>query len=222
MRFAVALALLALALPAWAADPCNELPKPSVTIKRLETPLALNTTYSYKSLTNLGAARARPGQQVLGLTRGNAMVRFASNTPSIVDAGGRWECTSPQIVLTYGFSPLTVYVAREFPQGSCAHKEIHEHEMRHVQAYQKHVADIEKNVSDTLNARFATGAPWRGPAGQATARLQDELNERWLPYVQRELQKVDAAQAMIDTTQEYDRVANACDGEIAKRLQRSK
>jgi len=222
MRFAVALALLALALPAWAADPCNELPKPSVTIKRLETPLALNTTYSYKSLTNLGAARARPGQQVLGLTRGNAMVRFASNTPSIVDAGGRWECTSPQIVLTYGFSPLTVYVAREFPQGSCAHKEIHEHEMRHVQAYQKHVADIEKNVSDTLNARFATGAPWRAPAGQATARLQDELNERWLPYVQRELQKVDTAQAMIDTTEEYDRVANACDGEIAKRLQRSK
>ena len=222
MRFAVALALLALALPAWAADPCNELPKPSVTIKRLETPLALNTTYSYKSLTNLGAARARPGQQVLGLTRGNAMVRFASNTPSIVDAGGRWECTSPQIVLTYGFSPLTVYVAREFPQGSCAHKEIHEHEMRHVQAYQKHVADIEKSVSDTLNARFATGAPWRAPAGQATARLQDELNERWLPYVQRELQKVDTAQAMIDTTEEYDRVANACDGEIAKRLQRSK
>jgi hypothetical protein len=222
MRFAVALALLALALPARAADPCDKLPKPSVTVKRLETPLALNTTYSYKSLTNLGAARARPGQQVLGLTRGNATVRFASNTASIVDARERWECASPQIVLTYGFSPLTVYVAREFPQGSCAHKEIHEHEMRHVQAYQKHVADIEKNVSDTLNARFATGAPWRGPAGQVTARLQDELNERWLPYVQRELQKVDAAQALIDTTEEYDRVANACDGEIAKRLQRSK
>lgn len=222
MRFVVALALLALALPARAADPCDELPKPSVTVKRLETPLALNTAYSYKSLTNLGAARARPGQQVLGLTRGNATLRFASNTPAIVDAVGRWECVSPQIVLTYGFSPLTVYVAREFPPGSCAHKEIHEHEMRHVQAYQKHVADIEKNVADTLNARFATGGPWRGAAGQAAARLQDELNERWLPYVQRELRKVDTAQALIDTPEEYDRVANACDGEIAKRLQRNK
>lgn len=222
MPFAVALALLALALPARAADPCNELPKPSVTVKRLETPLALNTSHSYRSLTNLGASRARPGQQVLGLTRGNATVRLSSNTPSIVDAGGRWECASPQIVLTYGFSPLTVYIAREFPPGSCAHKEINEHEMRHVQAYQKHLADIEKNVSDALNARFATGSPWRGPAGQATARLQEELNERWLPYVQRELQKVDAAQSLIDTTEEYDRVSNACDGEIAKRLQRGK
>ncbi len=218
----VALALLALASPARAADPCAELPKPSVTVKLLETPLALNTTYSYRSLTNLGSAQARPGRQVLGLTRGNATARFALNTPSIVDDGKRWECASPQIVLTYGFSPMTIYVAREFPPGSCAHKEIHEHEMRHVAAYRKHQADIEKTLADTLNARFATGGPWRGPAGQSTGRLQDELNERWLPYVQRELKKVDTAQALIDTDEEYARVADACDGEIAKRLQRGK
>jgi hypothetical protein len=217
----IALSLLALASPARAAaDLCADLPKPSVTIKRLEAPIALNTTYGYKSLTNIGSARARPGQQVLGLTRGNATARFASNTPTAVDASGRWECASPQIVLTYGFSPLTVYVAREFPPGSCAHKEIHEHEMRHVQTYQTHLADIEKTLSETLAARFATGAPWRGPVGETAARLQSELNERWLPYVQREIAKVDAAQALIDTTEEYQRVTNACDGEIAKRLQR--
>ncbi|MCH2220674.1 MAG: hypothetical protein MK097_10180, partial [Dechloromonas sp.] len=70
--------------------------------------------------------------------------------------------------------------------------------------------------------RFATGGPWRGPVGQSTWRLQDELNERWLPYVQRELKKVDTAQALIDTDEEYARVADACDGEIAKRLQRGK
>lgn len=219
MRLPVTLALLALAVPAGAVDLCADLPKPSVTIKRLEAPIALNTTYGYRSLTNLGSARARPGQQVLGLTRGNATARFASTTPVVVDARGRWECASPQIVLTYGFSPLTVYVAREFPPDSCAYKEIHEHEMRHVQTYQAHLADIEKTLTDTLNARFATGAPWRGPAGQAYDRLQSELNERWLPYVQREIGKVDAAQARIDTVEEYTRVTNACDGQIAKRLQ---
>ncbi len=222
MRRPVALMLLAMALPGRAADPCAELPKPSVTIKQLETPLALNTTYGYRSLTNLGSAQARPGRQVLGLTRGNATVRFTSNTPAVVDADKRWECASPQIVLTYGFSPMTVYVAREFPPGSCAHKEIHEHEMRHVQAYRTHQAELGKMIADALNARFATGGPWRGPAGQTMARLQDELNERWLPYVQRELRKVDTAQALIDTSEEYERVANACDGEIAKRLQNSK
>ena len=199
------------------ADECDQLPKPSVTVKRLDQPVTLNTTYSYKSLTNIGASIARPNQQVLGLTRGNAVVSFASSTPTFVDSTRRWECASPQITLTYGFSPMTVYVAREFPQGGCAYKEIHEHEMRHVKTYQTHMASIEKTLRETLNERFATGSPWRGPLGQTAGRLQRELDERWLPYIQRELKRVEADQALIDTPEEYERVTNACGGEIRKR-----
>ncbi len=212
------LPLLALSAPGWAADPCDELAKPSVTVKRLEERITYNTTYSYRSLTNLGASLARPGKQVLGLTRGNATVSFASKTPSIIDPSGRWECASPQITMTFGFTPVTVYVAKEFPQGSCAYKEIHEHEMRHFKTYQEHMASIEKALNDTLSSRFATGKVWRGPVGQTAAQVQKELDERWLPYVQREIQKVEAAQALIDTPEEYERVANSCDGEIRKRL----
>lgn len=217
MRFLLVLPLLLIASPS-RADPCDELPKPSVTIKRIEERLSYNTEYSYMSLTNIGASLARPGKQVLGLTRGNATVSFASNTPSIIDPTGRWECTSPQITLTFGFSPMTVYVAREFPEGTCAYKEIREHEMRHVEAYQKHIAGIEKELTESLNARFATGAVWRGPVGQTAARLRQELDARWAPYVQRQIKRVDEAQAKIDTAEEYERVANACGGEISKVL----
>ena len=217
MRALYLLPLLALASPS-RADPCDDLPKPAVTVKRLEEKISYNSSYGYRSLTNLGATLARPGRQVLGLTRGNATASFASQTPAITDASGRWECASPQITLTFGFTPLTVYVAREFPQGTCAYKEIHEHEMRHVKAYQEHMASIEKMLAETLSSRFATGRPWRGPVGQTAAQLRMEMDERWLPYVQREIQKVEAAQALIDTAEEYERVANACDGEIRKRL----
>ncbi|MDP2880880.1 MAG: hypothetical protein Q8N89_04775 [Azonexus sp.] len=217
MRFLLILPLLLIAGPS-RAGPCDELPKPSVTIKRIEERISTNTEYSYKSLTNIGASLARPGKQVLGLTRGNATVGFASNTPSIIDPTGRWECTSPQITLSFGFSPITVYVAREFPKGSCAYKEIHEHEMRHVEAYRAHIASIEKELTETLNVRFATGAVWRGPVGQTAARLRQELDARWAPYVQRQIKRVDEAQAKIDTAEEYDRVANACGGEISKVL----
>jgi len=211
------LPLLALAGPCL-ADQCDELPKPSVTVKRLEEKVSYNTSYSYKTLNNLGAALAQPGRQVLGLTRGNATASFASKTQSFVDRTGRWECASPQITLTFGFTPVTVYVAREFPPGSCAYKEILDHEMRHLKTYQEHMVSIEKSLAETLTARFVTDKPWRGPAGQAAAQLQKELDERWLPYVQREIAKVDAAQALIDTAEEYERVANACDGEVKKRL----
>lgn len=211
------------ALPAtWAADPCDDLPKPSVTVKRIEKQPELNLRYGYRSLTNLGGTLARPGRQILGLTRGNASVSLGARTPLVVSADGRWECASPQVTLTYGFAPITLYVAREFPPGSCAHKEILDHEQRHVDTYQAHLVAIEKELTETLTRRFATTRPWRGPAGQVASQLQQELDQRWVPYIQREIRKVDAAQALIDTTEEYERIANACDGEISKRLKQGK
>ena len=204
-------------LPALAqADQCEQLPKPSITVKRIDEHLSFNTRYSFRSLTNIGAATALPGYQVLGLTRGNATVQFAIKVPSFVDASGRWECASPQITLSFGFTPMTVYVAKEFPAGSCAYKEIYEHEMRHVKTYQSHLSDIEKDLTATLTTRFATDAPWRGPVGQTMGKLQRELDERWTPYVQREIKRVDAAQALIDTAEEYERIASSCNGEIKK------
>ena len=153
---------------------------------------------------------------MLGLTRGTATVRFETRVSSYVDPSGRWACASPQLTVRYGFSPMTVYVAREFPPGSCAYREIHEHEMRHVRAYQAHLKAIEKTLADALQARFAGTGPWRGPRGETNARLQAELQERWVPFVKREINKVDAAQALIDTPEEYARVAASCGGEIRR------
>jgi hypothetical protein len=216
MRF-IAFLLLFFSSQGW-ADECDKLPKPSVTVKRLDERFTVDTQQSYKTLNHLGSALARPGNQILGLTRGKAVARFATSTPSYLDRSGLWECASPQLTVTFGFSPMAVYVAKEFPAGSCAYNEIYQHELRHVKTYQAHLAGIEKEISDTLNRRFATGAPWRGPAGQTRARLQQELDERWLPYIQREINRADEAQALIDTPEEYARVADACNGEIRKRI----
>ena len=136
---------LALATPLW-ADDCDQLPKPTVIVKRVDEKILYNLEYSYRSLTNIGAIAAHPGRQILGLTRGNAAISFSTSFPAYQERSGRWECTSPQITMTYGISPVTVYVAKEFPEGSCAYKEILEHEIRHVKTYQKHAAEIEKQL----------------------------------------------------------------------------
>jgi hypothetical protein len=203
--------------PTW-GDECDQLPKPSVSVQLLDEAVTLNTQYGYKELTHLGSALGpRPGKLVMGLTRGNAVVKFSSATPTRTERTGQWECASPQLTLTVGFRPMTVYVGKEFPAGSCAYNEIHQHELRHVKTYQSHLAKIKQDLGDTLNQRFATGGAWRGPLGQTHARLQRELDERWLPYVQRELRRVDADQELIDTPEEYERIANSCNGEIRKR-----
>ncbi len=198
------------------ADECDQLPLPSVTLKRLDEPVSLDTTYSYKSITVLGSTLHRPENRVLGLTRGTARVRFETKTALIVDRTGRYECASPQLVVTYGFSPMSVYVAKEFPKGSCAYNEIYQHELRHVKTHQDHLISIEKELTDTLNRRFATGSPWRSTVGQTRLTLERELNERWIPYITREMERVESAQALIDTPEEYARVADACNGEIKR------
>lgn len=203
-----------------AGDPCASLPKPAMTLKRIDEPVKQDDRYSYRTLTSLAGDRARPHQTVLGLTRGKVVTRIALRAPRWVDASGRWECLSPQIEVSFGYAPLTVHVAREFPPGSCAYQEILAHEQKHVDAYRQHAAAIEDELRSAFEARFMNGdQAWRGPAGELGERLQKELDERWLPFIQRRLAAVEAAQAEVDAPEEYERVSNACDGEIRKRLQ---
>ena len=214
MKF-IGIVLLLLAGQVW-ADECDSLPPPSVTVKRLDSPVTLNTSYDYKSITVLGSAEHQPKQRVLGLTRGTSRIAIEIKTRSIIDPSGRWECVSPQIVMSYGFSPMTIYVAKEFPPGGCAYNEIYQHELRHVKTYQAHLAAIEKDVSETLTRRFATGSALRAPVGQTRMSLEKELNERWMPYIKREIERVESSQALIDTPEEYSRVSESCNGEIKR------
>lgn len=211
----VALAALLAATPI-RADECERLPLPSVTLKRLDEPLSLDTSYGHKSITALASTLNRAEKRVLGLTRGTARVQFETRTSLVIDRSGRWECASPQIAVSYGFSPMKVYVASEFAKGSCAYNEIYQHELRHVKTYQDHLARIEKDLADTLTRRFATGAPWRAPVGQTRMTLERELNERWLPFITREIERVESAQALIDTPEEYARVSESCNGDIRR------
>lgn len=219
-RYCFLLMLLAFSMssPAWGEDPCEKLPKPAVVLQRINQPLVYNFDYGYQSLNNIGQAIAGQKRQILGLTVANAAVTFSIGSSSYIDRSGRYECISPQIKVLYGFNPITVFVAKEFPQGSCAHQQIYEHEMRHVQAYQSHLDSVEKNITEALNARFATGQVWRGLAGEQMPRLQRELDTRWLPAIQRQIREVEAQQQLIDTPEEYERVANSCNGEIKQRI----
>ena len=213
---AMALVAILHATSAWATDECDRLPLPAVAVRRLDEPVSVDTTYGYKSLKVLGAALVRPENRVLGLTLATSRVNFEIKTSSYVDHTDRWECSSPQITVIYGFSPMTVYVAKEFPKGSCPYNEVYQHELRHVKTYQDHLVSIEKDLADTLRQRFATGSIWRAPKGQTRLMLEKEMNERWLPFIKREIERVESAQKLIDTPEEYARVSGACIGEIER------
>lgn len=191
---------------------CEQLPKPSVSVKLLESPVSFDLASSYRELTSRVGEKARPGWQVLGLTQTNAVVSFGLQLQTLSNA--EYECGSPQITLTLAMRPLVVHVGREFPQDSCAYKEILAHEMRHVKAYQEHLERLQKIFQEALTRRYATGTAWRGTTGSLYERLSGELNEHWTTAITREFDRVEGPQRLIDTPGEYARIAAACGGEV--------
>lgn len=212
-----AILLTASPLPLLAAG-CDDLPPSTVTIKRLEAPVTTNLEYSYKTLRGMSADYTRRDREVLGLTKSQAVVNFSTQSAILPDPTGQWECATHQITIEYGFKPITVYVGREFPEGTCAFKEIVEHEQKHVRAYQEHAKAIEAELTQAFKQRFASTTPIRGPAGEAQQRLQRELNDNWMPFVKRMMDQVEHTQKLIDSPEEYQRVAASCDGSITRQL----
>lgn len=212
------LLLLAL-LPAPAmASACAELPPSSVSIKRLEAPITQNLQYSYKVLKGLGASYTRQDIEVLGLARGIAITRFDMKSTTLTTPDKQWECASIALNVEYGFSPMTIYVAREFAKDSCAYNEILQHEMLHVRAFTEHAKNIEQEITETLRQRFQRSTPWRGAAGTSVHKLQAEINDRWIPYLKRMLDKVNVEQRLIDSPEEYARIASSCNGTIKQKI----
>ncbi|MDQ1831151.1 hypothetical protein [Massilia scottii] len=171
----------------------------------------INNTVSFHGLTAMKPGA--PGTFVLGLTRTESRSTISLKAPMLIDPITGYECVAPRITVSLLYSPVVVYVGREFRPGSCAYQEILAHEMRHLKTYLDHLPKVEVTVRAALARRF-TDKPLYAPRGQAMALLQQELNTGWAPYIQKEMAKVDPLQAAIDTPQEYARLSKVCAGEV--------
>jgi len=179
----------------------------------------IDNTRSYFDLTRLKGAVQR-GSWVLGLTHTEARVSIKVGGRMLTDRASGHECVAPRIDVNLDYQPIVIYVSREFPQGSCSYREVLAHEMRHLLTYQEFLPKAENIVRARLAARFA-GKPLYAPIGQARSLLQREVDRSWMPYIKREMEKVEILQAAIDTPQEYTRLGKVCAGEVQSLLTRS-
>lgn len=179
----------------------------------------VDTTRSYYDLTRLKGSVQR-GAVVLGLTHTEARVSIKVGGRMLVDEASGYECVAPRIDVNLFYAPIVIYVSREFPSGSCSYQEVLAHEMRHLMTYQDFLPRAEAIVRARLAARFA-GKPLYAPIGQARSLLQREVDRSWMPYIKRELAKVEVLQAAIDTPQEYARLGKVCAGEVQSLLRQA-
>lgn len=194
---------------------CAErLPAPSLQVRRAENGYSVDTGHSYRELTGMGAGLLRHGKQnVLGLTRAETSATVEIKVARLLEAASGQECLSPQVTVTIEYKPIKVFIGREFLPGSCVYREILLHELRHVQAYRDHLPLVEASVRSHLSRRFS-GQIVQGKSGALEDKLKAEIHDVWLPLVDKEIRKVDAAQAAIDSQQEYDRMESVCNGAV--------
>ena len=192
---------------------CEDTMAKAVTVlSTQENGYTIDNSKSFRTLTQLkGGAPANA--YVLGLTRTQSRLEINLNGSILQDPRTGYECISPRIDVSLYYIPIIIYIGSEFSPGSCAYDEILAHEMRHLKTYLDHLPKVESVVRKALSDRF-DNKPLYARSGQARAALQREVDTGWMPYMKRELVKVEQKQTLIDTPQEYARLSRVCKGEV--------
>lgn len=172
----------------------------------------IDNTKSLRELTRLQGPEQSRGF-VLGLTRTESHVTIDSTGSILRDRDSDYECIAPHIVVNLWYSPIVIYISREFGPGTCPYNEVLKHEMRHVKLYTDHMKTVELTVRAELARRFGD-KPMYAPRGQSNALLGREIDTRWIPYIKAELARVEPQHAAIDSYEEYSRLSKLCEGAV--------
>lgn len=186
---------------------CAALPAAAPEATALPITPTVDETRSLGELT-LMYERASPLHRTMGLTQ--SRLAYAST----LDASGLREgarvCMRVKVHVAVEATPLTVYLAREIAADPCLRHAVHEHEMRHVAAYDAFL----REAPGRLVARLAAADVGRvRHAGDADALQQDAAREIATIVSEAEASDHDrltALQAVIDTPEEYARVSDLC------------
>ncbi len=161
-----------------------------------------------------------PNVHVNGLTRG--AVGFETKTGlhwiryQKLDRNCFWYA---HVDITVKLKP-TVYLAREIQSDNCLYREVLNHEYKHVDTDNRLAQDYQLILQDEIE-RFIQQTPAIGPYTIAEKqKAQDWLISRLDYTVKAVFQRLNAdrlkRQALIDTRQEYERVAHLCPGAVGK------
>ena len=184
----------------------------AVVLTTRQNGYSVDNTRSYRALTSL-KGNAPSNAYVLGLTRAESRLSIKSGGPLLSDILSDAECIAPKLDVELYYTPITIFVGSEFAPGTCAYQQILAHEMRHLKTYIDYLPKVEAVVRRELSKRF-DHRPLYARRGQAEAVLQREIDTGWMPWMKREMQKVERQQAAIDTQDEYMRLSRVCKGEV--------
>ena len=202
--------------PSWKATCESRLPATAIEVKTAPAPVRFTNHRRVAELTSVQKLPHK-GFHTLGLTEMRLGTSIDYRSPSLTHPNEPLACARPHITVTLSLDPHVVSVASEFPEGSCAHRHISEHEMRHVKVNQHTLDDTAARMRQGLLSSFENKVFYGTPA-ELEARFNRHIRDEWLPWVEAQMRHTLQLHREIDTPQEYARNRTACNGEIARVL----
>jgi hypothetical protein len=151
-------------------------------------------------------------RRILGLMKPDIRLRTLPKAEGM-SKGGKYcfWITGFEVILRY--AQVDVYVAREYPEGSCQYNAVYAHEMEHVEVARRNLEIFAPRIRAALESGSVPTAQTPvivASAADATRDVQAISNENLRPVYRSMLRALRAAQAVVDSPQSYANVFRKC------------
>jgi hypothetical protein len=118
------------------------------------------------------------------------------------------------VTVHFGFNEMTVYISRQYEEGSCPYQETHDHEMEHVDSHQRIWLEWQDQLREAV--RQAPNIPVKGAPGvyanleEGKTKINEAISAALDPVFENFRKADDEAQAEMDTRASYEFLKQKC------------
>lgn len=116
-----------------------------------------------------------------------------------------------------GFKDVTIYIASEFPQGSCDYQAVLIHEQKHIEVNRQLLKEYVPKIQSRLEQYLKINGMFMVPnEAYADKLLREKLSKVMDEITQEMSQENQKRQRLVDSPQEYAKNNTVCNGHIAR------
>jgi hypothetical protein len=212
------LVLMPAAAAAQTETACSAVAPPFVDVMPVFAQPAYNLTTNIEGIQRIAKDTGHSIHEsiTLGITRYQSFIEFRTPVETTTFANGG-ACTKVRRAdVTIGYRDVTVYVAREVPQGSCGFNEVVAHEQKHIAVNLEVLKEYAPRIQQSLEAYLRDDAVFAGRnRADELALLRKNLQAILDRFGERMIDDNIARQKQVDSPEEYRRLSRVCNGQLA-------
>jgi hypothetical protein len=207
----ICLIILAMTTAAVAATPCPAPGRAAIEVHLEQAPVTIRADLNRSALSALakGAAMGNHRGEVMGLTVANYALAYETEQMAQPMADGRWCARISKLTARLFLPETVVYVASDYPSGSCPYDEILAHERQHVAITEAELQRAGPRLETALR-RIADQTLVVDSADGAESAIDQAVSRVAQGFVADLSERAHRANRGIDTKANYRQVAGHC------------